>query len=398
MVAGREAAVVVAAENLRDFPPVEENIERPDSLRQSLLKKHDCCPRSAYLMRRYETASIPMDRGTAFHQTVERAIELMMEQGEPKIPGEVARELADAVMAERTDLVLPTREQDAVRLMAWNWAEGFLLDPKAVVGVEVPVELEVGGFTLTGTIDLLEAHGQTLYIHDWKTSLNIRKREEVQRGFQGQFYGLACLEGVHAETKLPLGTGINDVWFYETYPRYRDKDSGALVAKEGSWTRSELHEFRISLERNVTVFERALETGDWPARSGSWCAECPAPTECPIPERLRQLDSIGSVAEAEAMFEKKIALERDSRRVQSSLRGWADPNGPIYAGDYAFDGQDQQTNEVKDWDLLDLAINRSAEFGVPFKREDHIRPKRSVRFAKRKLTPEELEERDVDKH
>jgi hypothetical protein len=379
--------MTVATADYRDFPPVEENVERPEAVRQSVLARHDKCPRSAYLALKYDRSSVAMDRGTAFHAFVERAIETMRDHDEQTMPGEQARELADAVMAELTDLVLPAEEQDAIRLMAWNWAESFVLDWNTIIGVEVPLSMELGGFTLTGRLDLIEAAGPTLFSKDWKTSLAIRKREEVQRGFQGKMYALLLLEGVTSEG-MTLGAGVNDVWFYETYPRYRT-DEGALRAQEASWTRPEVREFKVSLERNLQRFADSFETGDWPARDGSWCSTCPAQTECPIPAHLRAVEQITSVSEAEDAFSLKMALERESRRLQSGLRGWTQDNGPIYQGDYAFDATVQESNEVIDWEELRMALYRTAEFGAPFDPTKHIRVKQSTKFGKRKLTEEE---------
>jgi hypothetical protein len=264
------------------------------------------------------------------------------------------------------------------------------VDPETFIGAEVPLEIEVGGFLVTCRLDLVEGVGSSLHLHDYKTGLNIRKREEVQRGFQGKLYGLAVLFGVHRETGLNLGAGINDVWFYETYPRYRDKDSGGLIKKEGVWTRTELAEFRASLERNIERFAESLETGDWPARDGSWCSECPAQTECPIPPHLRSIEQITSRSEAEDAFSHKMALERESRRLQAGLRGFVQEHGAIFVGDYAFDATVTQGNEVKDWDEFLTAVMQTVDYGAPLDVTAHIRPKRSTKFGKRKQTEEEI--------
>ena len=376
--------------NLRDFPAVDVNIERPSTLSQTLLAKHNYCPRSAYLSRKYKTGSVPMDRGIALHETLERAVQTMLDQGEPSMPGDVARELADAVMAERTDLVLPTEEQDAVRLMAWNWAEGTVLDLDAIVGIEVPLELELGGFKLTCRIDRIEIQGNTLHLYDYKTSLNIRKREDVQRGFQGQFYALAALHGVRPDTQLGIGAGIEDVWFWEVYPRYRDRESGGLVMKDGSWLRSELSEFRVSLERNIATFGESLETGKWPARDDpSWCGECPAQSECPIPEHLRAIPEITSVEDAQDAFSHKLALDREGRRLQAGMRGWVKENGPIFVGDHVFDATHSESRVVRDWHEFMLVLHRVADYKLPIEISDYVELRQSTKFAKRKITEEE---------
>lgn len=373
--------------DLRDFPPVEENIDTPDTLRQSLLARHNVCPRSAYLTQTLRTSSIPMDRGTAFHAFVERAIKTLEKTGEVQMPGAIAAELADAVMAEEKDLVLPTEEQDAVRLMAHNWAESFVLDWNSIVGVEVPLTMQINGWDLTCRIDLIEAAQNTLYIRDWKTSLAIRKSEDVQRGFQGMFYALACLEGV-TSTDDPLtdhkhfGAGINDVWFYEVYPRYRTEE-GPLIAKEGVWSRVELAEFKVSLERNVAAFEESLETGKWPARDGSHCSQCPAPNLCPIPEHLRSVPEITTEEQAQDAFSRKMAIDREGRRLQTGMREWVKENGAIYVGDLAFDASLTQSRSVN-WDAV--------EPGKPLS-DDAVQIKPSTKFAKRKQTEEEINAR-----
>jgi hypothetical protein len=378
--------------DLRNLPPVDEPVEPPRTLSQTKLARHDKCPRAAYLDLKHGggPGSIEMDRGTAFHLVPERAVEVMLEQEPPEqtMPGEVATELADAIMAERLDLVLPAAEQDAVRRMAWNWAESFALDPEAHVGCEVPMEIEIGGYRVTCRIDYVMVAGSSLYLEDFKTSLNIRKQEEVEEGFQGKLYALAALFGVHRETGLPLGAGINDVWFYETYPRYRG-DDGTLIRREVSWTRQEVYEFKVSVERNVAAFRHSLETGEWPARDGSWCSQCPAPAECPLPAHLREVDPITTVAEAEAAFSRKLALERDNRRLQASLRGWTQENGPIFVGDYAFDAKLIQQKSVKDWNEMLLALHRTSELGMPFEYTDHVEIRQLTKFAKRKITKEE---------
>lgn len=367
-------------------------IERPESVRQSFLAKYDSCPHSAYLYLKHDggTESHYKTRGTAFHLFMQRATEEMLEQGEPTMPGDVGRQMADEIMAEHPEWVISAKEQDAVRLMAWNWCEATVLDLNALIGVEVPLKIELGGYTITGTLDRIEVHGQSLHIHDAKTSLHVPTREEAQKAFQGMLYALLAVEGFHERTGLGLGHGINDVWFWLEYPRYRT-DEGPLVMRDASWERPEIHEFKTSLLRNLDAMSESFESGEWPARDGSWCDLCPAPSECPIPAHLRQVEHIGSLADAEDAFSQTMALEREMRRYRDGLRAWVKEHGPIYRGDYAYDARVSTSREVKDWDGLHEGIRRSVEFGVPFVMDDHIRPKTSTKYAKRRLTKEEQE-------
>jgi hypothetical protein len=372
--------------NLREPQPVEENIEPPDALSQTLMSKFDKCPRSAYLYKRLSggTSSHALDRGIAFHAAMQQATETMIDQGEPTMPGEMGTDIADAVMSERQDLVLSTAEQDAVRLMMHNWAEATALDLEAIIGVEIALELQINGWTFRGRIDRAEVVDSILYLRDAKTSLNIRRREDIQRGFQGQAYALLALDGVRVvdpedrSRDINLGAGIKEIWFFEEYPRYRTEE-GPLVAKEGVWDRTEITEFRRSLERNIAAFETSLETGIWPARDGSWCSECPAQKLCPIPKELRSLDEITTEEEAQEAFSRKLAHEREGRSLQSALRGWVAENGAIYQGDLAFDATKTESRVI-DWD----AVNND---GVHVSEATTKRV--STKYAKRKQTEEE---------
>lgn len=384
----------------RSFGPVEQPIEAPKTLSQTRLGRFDNCPRAFYLDALYHggAGSHAMDRGTALHETLERCVRMMLESGESQMPGEVARDVAEAVMTERTDLVIPEREQDVVRHSAWTWAECTTLDLSAVVGVEVPMTLELGNWTLTARVDRVEVHPGFCLIVDYKSGLDFPGREAVQRGWQGRFYALMVAEGRVEGEPLPLAAGINDFNYSEQYPRLRpDTETGAVRQRLAAWTRAELGEFKQTLLSHTEKIEAAIEDGLWEPRQGSWCARCPAPRECPIPAELREVRKIESLAEAQEAFEAWLALDREKAAAQRHLREWikAD-NGPIYVGDLAFDAAFSESRSVKDWDLLELAIARSTQYGEVFEAEAHIERRQSVKYAKRRQTEKEREANGLD--
>lgn len=387
----------MTALDLRNLPPVSEPVERPETFSQTRLGRFDRCPRSAYLELLYGggPGSSQMDRGTGFHLFAERAIELMYEREEATIPGEVATELADAVMAERLDLTLPTAEQDAVRRMAYVWAESFALGVDRFVGTEVPLEIELGEHLVTCRVDLIEADPEvrSIYVFDWKTSLALPSREEVQESFQGQLYALAILFGRHQETGQQLGRGINDVFYFECYPRIKDED-GKMFRREAVWGRHEIFGFQRSLERNLAAFERCLETGEWPARDGSWCSRCPAPAKCPIPTELRDMPELRTQAEAEELLAARHANKRAGDRMQRALREWVRNTGePIESGDQIFKARTETRRRVKNWDRFLEALEDLEEFGpdkAPLKLSEHVETTTSVKFGTTKRAKEEV--------
>lgn len=359
----------------------------PETLRQTLLSRHDKCPYSAMLEMKYpDRESHAMTRGTALHLVVEQVIDWLQREGETTYPGEMATELADAILLEHLDWTLSAEEEDVVRLCAYNWAESYAHDPETFIGTEIPMRIEIAGWTVTGTIDLLEAANDTFYIRDAKTSLAIKKPDEMRRVFQGQLYALLAMFGVRADTGLPIGHGIDHAWFYEEYPRYRTEEGG-IVRREADWSRAEIFQFRRSLERNLLAFERSMQTGEWPARDGSWCSTCCAPDECPIPPQLRDAPPIESGEEAVEAFEKKLALERESRKLQTAMRGWVEENGRIVVGDLEFNAFPSEVRRVKDWDILVRAIEwaRSDPEHREFVLTEHVDTHTQTKFTKKKI-------------
>jgi RecB family exonuclease len=365
-------------------------IDRPETFRQSLLAKHDKCPHSAFLYLKHKDGapSHPKTRGSVFHLFMQRATDWMVTESEPMMPGEVATELADSIMADEL-APLSAEEQDVVRQCAWNWAEATVLDLEALVGTEVDVELEVGGIKVTGRIDRVEVSGSTMYLRDAKTSLHVMRQEETERNFQRLLYSLAVIEGTAPGLGFSLGAGITDVWFTFEYPRHRT-DEGPLIMREAGSTRYELSEFRRSLERNVAALERSFETDEWPAVPGSWCSECPAQSECPIPMHLRPVLEIESAEDARDAFAWLQALDRMKAPIQSGLRGWVkEHETPVYLGDYAFDAAVTRSTPINK-----EAVEQAARTG---ERIDPTRlyaaPKTTTKYARRKITREERDAR-----
>lgn len=388
--------------SLRELPPVEENVPRPATASQTLLAKLDSCPRSGYLYLKHAggPSSPALVRGTIFHRFAEEAVNTMLQTGETQMPPDVARELAQAII-EESDEPLPAAEQDAIRLMAFHWAESTAIDPGTVAAVEQLFELELGDWTVRGKIDLALILGETAVVRDYKTSLAIPGREQAERDFQLWFYALLLAEGRIEGKPMPLAAGLNDFYCELVFPRYRDKETTELVSRGVEITRSQLVEFRAAVERILRLLDKSLETGEWPAVPGSHCAYCPAAGECPIPAALRehsQADGSGrpvEVAEITNLAEAEDAALRWhfhdalAKGLNKSLRAFASENGPVYFGDYALDFTYQESRGVKDREALMVAIHKTLAYGEPFDIHEHFPVKQTTRFGRRKQTKEE---------
>jgi hypothetical protein len=428
---------------LRELPPVEP-VDRPRRLSQSLLRGFDRCQRSAYLYLKHHggAPSHDMDRGTAFHVFAERAVKLMIEQEEERIPPELAKELMAEVLRERGDLTVPVEEQDRLRQMAYHFAEGVWIDPARVIAVERKFVLPVGDWQVSGKVDFasMSEDGQTAEVWDWKTSFAMASYDDLAttmpdgrraaKAFQlllyvlllaygypeakgetcdacegsGRFYSpdvggernpdCATCEGrgYFATLDPPLGEHVQVFQGFELYPQYLFDDG---IGKRGplTVTRPELMDHMAWLEGLVEKLAGKLESWDFPAVPGSHCTECPARAECPLPAHLR--DHAGEINSAEQASEAAELVEldeRDLRARKKELRNWGGFDGPIrYGTDKVFDFTEQESRSI-DHEALQAAVERAVQYGDPFEFEDHVKVSRSTRFRSRKLTPDELAE------
>jgi hypothetical protein len=228
---------VTATTDLRTQPPIAKaelaKVERPESLRQTVISKFDACPRSFYLYCKYDggAPAARLDRGIVFHEFVERAVRMMIDTDETSMPPEVAKDLIGSIITERKDLVVPEYEQNALRAMAWHWANATIIDPEEVVGLEQKIELALPGGKVHGTPDFatITQFGYA-QIDDYKTSLAIPSMDELENGaksFQGRLYCLLFAFGIPEGESLPLGKGLEEFRFRTVYPRFVTDDGRA---------------------------------------------------------------------------------------------------------------------------------------------------------------------------
>jgi hypothetical protein len=309
-------------------------IEAPEKASQTLLSRVDVCPYSAALYLRHKGGpqTPAMARGEAFHDFAERATNMLISNGEAEMPPEVGKDLMTAVLEERTDLVVPASEQDACRLMAWNWALSTYIDPETIVGVEAMLEAEVAGWTIRGKLDLCRISGNVGIVEDWKTSLMIPSVEDYKRSFQPAFYAFLMAEG-RVEGDTALGEGLAEIHTKELYPRYRREEDGQLVHRYDEFDRARIHDFRQTLTALLAKLDQGLKSGEWAASPGSHCATCPASSECPIPAHLRQIKTVGTPGDATELAMGITMREAEIKTDKAALKAWVDENGEVVVGD-----------------------------------------------------------------
>jgi hypothetical protein len=192
------------------FEPVwlPEDRALNDRASMTLLRHYSLCQRSAFFYQRYkgEAETPEMARGKAGHLAVERAIRAAIEQGEPSIPGELVKVIANEAL---TEIHVPFEEHDRVREGVWRWSTETAIDPGAVVALETLFAFDVDGFQVRCRIDLAELldGGARAAVRDWKFAVGgVPGYEEIARrrpdgslaakNFQLVLYGLALAFGV----------------------------------------------------------------------------------------------------------------------------------------------------------------------------------------------------------
>lgn len=362
--------------DLRDLPPVEQNVDRPEKLSQTFLARTDVCPRSAmlYVQNGGGVASHALARGSLFHDFAARAVDIMVEQGEKTIPADLCRELMESVMEERVDLVVPTEERDALRGMAWNFGNGFFIEPERVVAVEKMLELDLDGVTIRGRVDLALAYPDAHHAHiiDHKTSFAVTPQGEYEKSWQPRFYALLLLEGKDADDPVGIGSGIDTVTVAELYPRYKQ-----LAEVKTTLSRQEVVDFRHDVRAVIARAEHGFDSGEWPAVPGDHCSTCPMPTSCPLPEAL-----IPAAVEdlPEALAEREMFLDAERKRVMKKLKGLVDQDGPILVGDFEYGFTLTESERLADKDGAKLAIEAGG--GDP---ASYFKTSASTRFGRRKV-------------
>ena len=224
---------------VRDLPPVkplelEERRRRRFSM--TLLRHLNRCNRSAYLYLKYRGGppSHPLNRGSVAHTAFERYVRAMVDNGEHRIPMDLAKDImADAIAS--SPATIPSEEQAKLRVMAAHFAEGIVIDPAQVVGVEQKVVLPIDEFVVVGKLDLLlrSADG-VLDVWDWKTAMAQSTQDEIAeklrdgrmapKSFQLLVYVLLAAFGIPVESErcgycegagalwsVPEGDGIRHV-------------------------------------------------------------------------------------------------------------------------------------------------------------------------------------------
>lgn len=402
---------------------------------QTFLRTYNGCPRAAYLYQSYRDVDLRTDdmvRGSAIHEAIARCTLTAIEQGEPGIPPEVAKDIVNEVLSE---FPVPIEQHDYCREAVYRWSAEAAFDPGAVVACETMFVLDIGGYQVRAKVDFAQTleDGAACLVRDYKSQRQPPPWDEVSRkrpdktlaakNFQLILYAVVLAFGVPVRVEeCPSCRGVTkdfpemlpcdcdgrgyieipepfsvasqaqrfDVEF--VYPGAENME-GRMATRPMTLTRLELIEYRASLEAILARVSASEASGDWPAViSDAACSECPAASLCPIPAELR--DHRGTVNNPAEAAEAAMVLDREKaehRARQTELRNFAKAHGgEIRFGRKVWELAYSEHEEVFDKDGLLEAVDRAVRYGDPFERSSFVRTKGRTEFKARDLTEDEL--------
>jgi hypothetical protein len=305
-------------------------------------------------------------RGTIMHTFSQRVIEECIENQEKLYPTEMAKPLMVEVI-EQSGLPISAPEFDTLMALAWKFVANHQFEWDRVVDMEENYTTEIDGVLFTGRPDLVEIEDRVAIVTDYKTGWAIDPETELKGSFQGRAYTKQILDA------YPQIHTVRLLWEYQRWDKQR----------EVVLTRSDLPDIEAMLKSLVARIGRSRETDDWPASPGKWCALCPAPQKCPIPDMYRGNGLVTDDATAKEIAELLLALGAIQKTSKDSLRAWCGEHGPVEVGGMLFDfraAADQ--DRVIDKDLLREAMD---DVGLDWR--DHFKlVKGSTVFSAKKAT------------
>lgn len=324
-----------------------------ERVRQSFAALYNSCPRAAKMsLGEGDWSSHAQARGSISHEFSRRVVAECIENGERVFPPEVGKDLMVQVI-EESGLPVPAEEFDNLMGLAWRFCESHTFNIEHIVDLEEEYTTEIDGLTLTGRPDLLELDGRVATVRDYKTGWAIDPETELRGSFQGRWYAKLVFDS------YPQVAAVRLVWEYQRWSQTREVEI----------TRADLPDIEAMLASLVGRIQRSRLQDDWAASPGKWCALCPAPRRCPIPEQYRGDGTVADAEAAQEVAELLLSLDEVRKQAQKSLRAWCAERGPVDVGGMRFDFAVAADSErMIDKEFLQEEMKRA---GIPW--EDHFK-------------------------
>lgn len=336
-------------------------VARPERYSATRLKDAENC----MLLHRFrvddDPSGMPARVGNVFHDVAAALTFRAQIEGRARFTEDEAEATARAFLNRPTEAApLGWREFQMILALTRRWAAHQNFDHEHIVQVEQSHEHELEGVRLSARLDLLSIEDNVAYIEDYKTSMRLPTREEVEDHVQLPIYAW------HVVQEFPQVEHFNVA---EVYTRF---GQGGVPIRVPTFGLERVAEVEDWLSTTVRRLEAAWSEQDFPATPGAWCANCPGKRECPLPERVRPAaitDDEEAARQAGAMLVEKARVKER----EDGLRAYLDPHeyGSVVVGGKRVGYTESTQNTLdrkaaeRDLDLTPyLAEKTSTSFGV----------------------------------
>lgn len=295
----------------------------PARLSMSTMRRGEACPLSMYLARvTGDVAGPEAIAGRAFHEVADAIAFRARMIGEPTLTIPEGLAIANRVLARIDE---PLRGAGRRDVLGWvrRWAPtvAFNVDADEFL-VEQLWTHDLDLHTLSARLDRVERTGSFVQITDYKTGRPPWDDDYIYDAFQPKNYAW------HAALKFP------DAETFEITEDFVRSGHRFTVMYDREDCETWIHDWLAALALRLG---RAWATGRFVAQPGSWCARCPAPNRCSLPEDTRPLsvrdpETLTERAAAVKVMEARAKQDRESLKLLADLLGISFPVGDQVLG------------------------------------------------------------------
>ena len=318
---------LLAAENRR-----RRRAKAPARLSMSTLRRGEACELAMFLAR--DTADVagpPAIAGRAWHEIAAAVAFRAQMTGESSTTPDKVESIAKQVLSRINE---PIRQAERADVIEWarDWATYAVFPVDAdEMYVEQLWTNDVDFHTLSARLDVVSRTGTLVEIEDYKTGQPPRDPGYIYEAFQPRNYVW------HAARQFPTA---------ETFmvtERYIRNGRPYTVMYDREDAETWIDEWLRALALRLG---RAWASGRFTAQPGSWCARCPAPHRCTLPQDARPVSEVTTDRMEHSARLLKVR-EAEAKRRRETLKTLCDVLGVgIVVGDEMLGFVDRTKREV----------------------------------------------------
>lgn len=286
----------------------------PSRHSMSTLRRFEACPLSHYLARIVgDPSGESAINGRAFHECAAAIGFRKYMSGEQGVTAAEAVAIAERVL-QRLDVPLRAAGRRDVLQWVRAWSAYAVFPTNAeFFAVEELWTHPLGLATASAKLDRVEKVETTVEVEDYKTGQPPYDPTYIYDAFQPKNYAW------HAAMRFP------DADLFLVTERFVRTGRPYTVMYDRAEVEDVIEPMLVALSMRLS---RAWTSGRFDAQPGSWCARCPAPGRCPIPEDARPmtadpLDGLNERAARLKVIEARAKREREALKKIVDVLGLA---------------------------------------------------------------------------